>query len=146
MSHFAKLDSNNNVLEVLSVHDNEASTEENGINFLKSLYGSNTIWKQTSYNTHGNTHKLGGTPFRGNYATINGTYDPINDVFLYAQPYNSWSLNSSYLWEAPLDLPELTEEQISQNSANTHTWVYLWNEEAYQTDNNTGWVLTNTKA
>tara|TARA_S200002703_G_C3747764_1_gene230038 strand:+ start:422 stop:799 length:378 start_codon:yes stop_codon:yes gene_type:complete len=83
--------------------------------------------KRTSYNTYGNTHKDGGTPFRGNFAGIGFTYDVDNDVFYEPQPYSSWTLNSNWIWEAPLTYPDDGQ-------------VYIWDEEAYQADNSTGWV------
>ena len=64
-------------------------------------------WIQTSYNTHGNQHKLGGTPLRGNFAGIGFTYDKKNDVFYEPQPYVSWTLNqSTWIWEAPTPHPQ----------------------------------------
>jgi hypothetical protein len=63
-------------------------------------------WIQTSYNTYGNQHKLGGTPLRANYAHIGGTYDAIHDVFYDPPPFPSWTLNkSTWLWEAPTPMP-----------------------------------------
>ena len=77
MAHFAELDANNLVLRVIVVHNNElldngVESEAKGIAFCQSLFGANTIWKQTSYN--GN--------FRGMYAGIGYSYDPVNDVFV----------------------------------------------------------------
>ena len=63
-------------------------------------------WIQTSYNTHGNVHKNGGTPLRGNYAGIGYHYDPVADVFYAPQPYASWVLSPlTFLWEAPVAMP-----------------------------------------
>lgn len=63
-------------------------------------------WIQTSYNTHGNVHKNGGTPLRGNYAGIGYHYDPAADVFFAPQPYASWVLSPlTFLWEAPVAMP-----------------------------------------
>ena len=66
MASFAKLNLENIVEQVLSVHNNElldngVESETKGITFLKNLYGEDTNWKQTSYNTHGGIHSLGGT-------------------------------------------------------------------------------------
>lgn len=78
MAHFAKLDENNVVLEVIVVN-NEAlqnlpfpESEPIGVEFCQSLFGANTVWKQTSYN--GN--------FRGRYAGISDVYDPVKDEFM----------------------------------------------------------------
>jgi hypothetical protein len=63
-------------------------------------------WVQTSYNTYGNQHRLGGTPLRGNYAGIGFTYDAVNDVFIAPTPFPSWVLSqTTWLWEAPVPMP-----------------------------------------
>jgi hypothetical protein len=62
-------------------------------------------WIQTSYNTIGNKHTLGGTPLRGNFAGIGYSYDADKDVFIAPQPFASWVLNADYLWEAPVAMP-----------------------------------------
>lgn len=86
-------------------------------------------WVQTSYNTHGGVHSLGGTPLRKNYAGIGYSYDADKDAFIPPKPCPSWILNDdSCLWEAPLTYP-------------TDGLVYKWDEDAYQADNTTGWVL-----
>ena len=117
MAHFAQLNAKNIVERVLVVNDNDATTEQNGITFLQSLYGSNETWKQTSYNTRGGVHINGGTPFRKNYAGIGYKYDADKDAFIPPQPFNSWSLDeTTCLWEAPVAYPEDGER-------------YIWNEE-----------------
>ena len=84
-------------------------------------------WIQTSYNTHGGVHSLGGTPLRKNYANIGGNYDRINDVFYNQQPFPSWTLNSTtYIWEPPITYP-------------TDGKDYYWKESLYQSDNTKGW-------
>ena len=63
-------------------------------------------WIQTSYNTFGNQHKLGGTPLRGNYAGIGFTYDRSNDVFIAPKPADNATLNTeTWLWEVPAEEP-----------------------------------------
>jgi hypothetical protein len=86
MAHFAELDQNNIVLRVIVVGDDFAPTEEQGVAFCRQLYGQDTVWLQTSYNTLGNTHLLGGTPFRKNYAGIGFTYDAQKDAFIPPKP------------------------------------------------------------
>lgn len=122
MASFAKIGLNNKVIEVLSVHNNElkdsndVEQEVNGIDFLTKLTGW-SIWKQTSYNTHGGVHSSDGTPLRKNHAGIGYTYDEDRDAFIPPKPYNSWTLNeTTCLWEAPVAYP--TDGQI-----------YTWNEE-----------------
>ena len=136
MASFAKIGLNNKVIEVLSVHNNElkdangVEQENIGIDFLTKLTGW-AIWKQTSYNTAANVHLLGGTPFRKNHAAIGYTYDEDRDAFIQPKPYNSWVLNeTTCLWEAPVVKPELTQEQIDNES------YYSWNEETKQWDLN----------
>ena len=98
MASFAKIGLNSKVIEVQSVvnevlHDSNGVEQENiGIDFLTKLTGW-SIWKQTSYNTIGGVHKLGGTPLRKNYAGIGFTYDEDRDAFIAPKPFTSWILN-----------------------------------------------------
>ena len=95
MAHFAKLGKGGKVEKVEKISNDIATTEQVGIDFLNNLYGTNDIWKQTSYNTRGGVHILGGTPFRKNYAGIGFKYDQIRDAFIEPKPYNSWTLNET---------------------------------------------------
>ena len=124
MAHFAKLGIENIVEKVVVVSNDVATTEQAGVDFLNNLYGTNDVWKQTSYNTYGGVHKLGGTPFRKNYAGIGFTYDQTLDAFIPPKPFNSWVLNeTTCTWEAPIPIPILTQEQINNNN------YYEWNEQ-----------------
>ena len=121
MASFAKIGLNNKVIEVLSIHNNElldanrVEQEINGIDFLTKLTGW-SIWVQTSYNTIGGVHKLGGTPLRKNHAGIGYTYDEDKDAFIPKKPFNSWVLNEDTCrWDAPVVKPD-----DGQN--------YKWNE------------------
>ena len=112
MASFAKIGLNNKVIEVLSVHNNElldangVEQENLGIDFLTKLT-SWAIWKQTSYNTNGGVHLLGGTPLRKNHASIGMTYDEDRDAFIPKKPYPSWTLNETTCrWEAPVAYPD----------------------------------------
>ena len=125
MASFAKIGLNNKVIEVLSVNnevlkDADGIEQESiGIDFLTKLTGW-AIWKQTSYNTVGGVHKLGGTPFRKNHASIGMTYDEDRDAFIPKKPYNSWILNeNSCQWEAPVVIPTTVLEDNQ---------YYSWNE------------------
>jgi len=126
MASFAKIE-NNIVIAVHSVvnevlkDSNGVEQEQLGINFLKTLYNEpNAVWKQTSYNTNGGIHKLGGTPFRKNHAGIGYTYDENRDAFIPKKTFNSWILNESTCnWEAPVSKPT---EQLEENQ------YYSWNE------------------
>ena len=99
MAHFAELDENNIVTRVLVVNnedcldENGQESESVGAQFLHSILGGN--WKQTSYNS----------TFRYNYAGENFTYDEENDAFIPPKPYPSWVLNSSFRWQAPVEIP-----------------------------------------
>jgi len=108
MAHFAKLNTSNKVLAVHVVNNDVATDEAAGVAFLEELYGQENgiTWKQTSYNTYGNQHHDGGTPFRKNYANVGGFYDPDADAFRQNQPFASWTLNTeTYLWQAPVAHP-----------------------------------------
>ncbi len=149
MAHFAKISEENIVLTVNAVDDGNAASEEKGQAFLERVHGwPEHLWIKTSYNTIANTHQLGGTPFRGNYAGIGYTWDSENEIFWHPQPHASWTKDvSSASWVAPIATPELTSEQQTQNDVDaTHLWAYTWDESAYQADNTTGWVLTNLDA
>ena len=126
MASFAKIGINGKVIEVQSVvnevlHDsNGVEQEVNGIDFLTKLTGW-SIWKQTSYNTHGGVHDNGGTPLRKNHAGIGYTYDEDRDAFIPPKPYNSWTLNeTTCIWEAPVAMPDDDNRYIWNES--TQTW------------------------
>jgi len=129
MAHFAKLDENNIVQQAVVVHNNIATSEQAGVDFLNNLYKTNDVWKQTSYNTHKGVHRLGGTPLRKNYAGKGMTYDAAKDAFIPIQPYTSWILNETTCdWDAPVAKPDDGKR-------------YQWNEVAYQANNTQGWDL-----
>ena len=93
MAHFAKIDENNIVTQVLVV-DN--SVEHRGADFLANDLGLGGTWIQTSYNNN----------FRKQYAGVGFTYDSSNDVFIAPQPYPSWSLDENFDWQPPTPQPE----------------------------------------
>jgi hypothetical protein len=126
MASFAKIE-NNIVIAVHSVvnevlKDSNGVEQENiGIDFLKNLHGWEN-WKQTSYNTHGGVHKLGGTPFRKNHASIGYVYDSKRDAFIPPKPFNSWILNEQTCnWDAPIAYP--TDGQIYSWNEETQSWT-----------------------
>ena len=122
MAHFAKLGTGNIVTRVTVVSNDIAITEQAGIDFLNTIHKTNDVWKQTSYNTLGGVHLLGGTPFRKNHSGIGYTYDQTRDAFIAPKPYASWTLNeTTCLWEAPVAYPDDGNE-------------YRWNEPT------TNWV------
>lgn len=123
MAHFAKLDENNVVTQVVVV-SNADTSDVNGVEkeyigaaFCEKLFGG--TWKQTSYNAS----------FRKNYAGIGFTYNSSIDAFVPPKPYNSWVLNNDTAqWEAPVALPE-------DSGTGDPPKIYSWNEET------TSWVL-----
>ena len=104
MAYYAFLDENNIVTEVIVGKDEG----EEGVDW-EAHYGAfrGQTCKRTSYNTYGNVHSGGGTPYRKNYAGIGSTFDAERDAFISPKPYASWLLNEdSCLWEAPVAMPD----------------------------------------
>ena len=127
MAHFAELDNNNTVLRVIVISNqditdiNGIESEEIGVGFCKKLFGHETNWKQTSYNK----------TFRTHFAGSGFLYNADLDAFIPPQPFPSWTLNTETVdWEAPIQEPENLKGQS-----------HYWDEEAYQADNTTGWVI-----
>lgn len=111
MGHLAKVV--NGIVETVIVCDDIQWAEQN-------LGGT---WVQTSYNTSGNEHSLGGEPLHKNYAGIGYTWDGIG--FAAPQPFPSWILNSdTYLWEPPVPMPE-DNTKMWQWNEDTQNWVEL---------------------
>jgi hypothetical protein len=101
MAHFAELNENNVVTRVIVGVDEPLDGE--------SIYAetTGTVWKKTSYNTISGEHRLGGTPFRKNYAGIGHTYDPNRDAFIPPQPFPSWTLDEQTCqWNPPVLYPD----------------------------------------
>ena len=117
MAHFAEIDSNNTVLRVIVVNNNDClfdgvETESVGVEFCRSHFGG--TWVQTSYN--GNIRK--------NYAGIGFTYDNQRDAFIPPKPFESWVLNEqTCVWNSPTQAPNDGK-------------MYLWDEAT------TSWVET----
>lgn len=101
------------------VGKNEGDDSKTGEEW-EAYYGA----KQTSYNTHGGVHSLGGTPFRKNYAGIGYSYDAVRDAFISPKPYPSWELNEdTCLWDAPTPYPT-DGKQYTWDEATT-SWVEI---------------------
>jgi hypothetical protein len=112
MSHWALLDDENVVISVVVGDD---SQDDEGLSWLESVIPGR--WVKTSYNTEGGQHKLGGIPFRKNYAGIGMIYDESRDAFIGIQPYDSWILNEETAqWEPPNPYPN-------------DGFNYIWNEK-----------------
>lgn len=116
MAHFAQINEDNLVTQVIVV-SNQDTSDKNGVEneaigaaFCNSLLGGN--WKQTSYNAK----------IRKNYAGIGYKYDANLDAFIPPQPFNSWLLDEETCqWKAPVDYP-------------TDGGRYTWNEETLTWD------------
>ena len=116
MAYFAKLDENNIVLEIHSVHNNEL-LDANGIEqellgyaFLKNWSGGYQNWKQTSFNSR----------IRKNPAGIGYRYDSVRDAFIPPQPYPSWVLNEDTCnWNSPVPCPVEEGKKFVWNETTT---------------------------
>ena len=128
MAHFAELESRTDptgftsdthlvVKRVVVVANDEVPSDEHadGETWCVNFFGGGT-WKQTSYNNK----------FRKQYAGLGMTYDADKDKFITIKPYTSWVLDSNDDWQAPIAKPDDGK-------------IYLWNEDDYQADNETGW-------
>ena len=130
MAHFAELDVFCNVVRVIVVSDSDTA-DENGVEqeklgkkFLHDMLGG--TWIQTSFNTRGGQHQLGGTPFRKNYASIGDKYDTARDAFLSSNvsTYPSWVLNEDTCqYEAPVAYPD--DGKIYKWNEATTNWVEI---------------------
>jgi hypothetical protein len=120
MAHFAQLDENNVVLQVIVVHNNElmdngVESEAKGIVFCQSLFPG-TNWKQTSYNRK----------FRKNYAGIGCSYREDIDAFVAPKPHPSWILDADARWQPPIPRPN-DGSLYAWNEATT-SWVFVASE------------------
>ena len=135
MAHFAKIGLNSKVIAVHVVNNSDmlngdgVEDEAVGRQFLENLHGW-PLWIQTSYNTNGGVHSLGGTPLRKNYAGIGKIWDEDKDMFHDKQPYPSWSLNDSTgLWDAPTPMPDTESDGVDESGNPIKIKDrYAWNE------------------
>ena len=118
MAYFAQLDDASLVIDVIAVNNDTIDnlpfpeSEPIGVAFCQSLYGSDTVWKQTSYNSN----------FRKNYAGFGFTYDSVLDAFIPPKPYPSWLLNTTTCkWNAPVPKPQ--DGQIYYWDEATLSWI-----------------------
>lgn len=144
MAHFAKVDDNNLVTEVIVIDNSIVDPEDTGTDneslgqtFITETLGLAGNWQQCSYNNN----------IRGNFAGIGFTWDESNDEFIPPKPFASWTYNfTDHEWQAPLAYPlaDISEDETEQpeiitSKPDNEVWTYKWNEEAYQADNTTGW-------
>jgi hypothetical protein len=123
MAHYAFLDENNIVTEVI-VGKNEG---EDGIDW-EVWYADfrGQVCKRTSYNTIAGVHNNGGIPFRKNYAGIGYTYRSDIDAFTAPQPYASWTLDANAQWQAPVAMP--TDDKMYSWDEATTSWIEIQGE------------------
>jgi hypothetical protein len=121
MAHFAKIDTNNIVTEVLVIGNQDilvdgVEVESKGVEFCRQLFGADTKWVQTSYNNK----------FRKQYAGPGYIYDETLDIFIEPKPYNSWFFNATTLnWESPVTMPSIPEGYISIWDEDNQEWYIV---------------------
>ena len=112
MAHFARVE-NGVVTQVIVIDQETLNTGH---------WGDPASWVQTSYNTQGGVHTLGGTPLRKNYAGIGYTYDSVRDAFIPPKPFPSWVLDEiTCLWSAPTPMP--TDGKMYNWDEATLAWI-----------------------
>ena len=107
MAHFAELDSNNIVIQVVVISNDDVDANGGDYSSQAETFVANLIphsengvaWKQTSYNSNQ----------RKQYAGIGYTYDATKNKFILPKPFNSWSLDSNDDWQAPVTYPNVNE-------------------------------------
>ena len=121
MAHYALLNSDNVVTNVITGKD-ETDTSHNWEDWYGNFHGCTV--KRTSYNTRGNVHSLGNTPFRKNYAGVGYTYDSSKDAFIPPKPFASFTLNeTTCLWESPV--PHPNDGKVYKWDEDNARWVEI---------------------
>ena len=115
MAHFAEIDENNIVINVVRVPDEQEHRGQEWLAVDSNLGGT---WIQTSYNTFEGQHSMGKAPLRKNYAKIGDIYDPTNDAFHSPKPVNIDGSTEDHLvlnpdtfkWELPVPNPNFADD------------------------------------
>ena len=125
MAHYAFLDNNNIVTEVISgIDETELIVDLDPETWYGNFKGQ--VCKRTSYNTIGGVHTSGGTPFRGNFAGIGFKYDKDFDVFIAPQPYPSWKIDyTTFSWVSPVAMPDANTGHKWRWSEINKEWIEL---------------------
>jgi len=133
MANYAQINEDNIVVDIMKINDDYEDCGEDYINNICMIPGR---WIKTSFNTLGNKHKFDSAPFRGNYAMIGGTYDPVRDVFLPRKTYPSMVLNEeTFLWDYAIPRPDIivlpAEKTLTDIPGRIIITQYdhVWNEE-----------------
>lgn len=122
MAHYAEIDKNNIVVNVIVGKDENLGVDWEDYYTRNMGYENGTYFKRTSRNTYGGRHMDGKIPFRKNYAVRGGIYDPVRDAFYNSKPYPSWVLNEETCWwEPPVPAP-------ADFSGENNTERYYWDE------------------
>ena len=145
MAHFAELDSNNIVLRVVVISNDDieanggdySSSAETFVSNLVPHSDNGVAWKQTSFNNKS----------RKQYAGIGYTYNSTKNKFLCPQPYTSWSLNGNDDWEAPVTYPTVVEMGdnpiVIEWDEDNQKWIgNTWTGENFDTRTNYEWDST----
>jgi hypothetical protein len=121
MAHFAKVNENNIVETVVVVPD---EFEDRGQDYLANELGMGGTWVKTSYNTSQGQHLNGGTPVRGNFASVGYTYDPSIDIFMPPRPHPNWKIDyTKFKWVPPVAEPEYKEGFAWRWSQTNNEWI-----------------------
>lgn len=127
MAHFAQLDAQNNVLAIVVINNADIGdlpfpqSEPVGVAFCQSLYGADTLWRQTSYN--GN--------FRRQYAAVGGFYYEPLDVFVGPKAFPSWVFQSSdATWQPPVPMPTVPPNYMAVWNEDYIEWDIVFNPES----------------
>ena len=120
MAHFAELNSQNVVLRVIVVGNDDVNnlpfpeSEPIGVAFCQGIFGADTQWVQTSYNAN----------FRYNYACADFVFDPVAQAFIPPKPFPSWLLDTNtYQWQPPASYP--SDGKLYVWDETTQSWVLL---------------------
>lgn len=125
MAHYAFLDENNVVTEVIVGKDESELID--GLD-PEIWYGNfrGQVCKRTSYNTMANTHLSGGTPYRKNFAGIGYTYDEEWDAFRPPKPYPSWKLDyETFQWSPPIPMPPVIDGYFWKWGEVNQEWIQV---------------------
>lgn len=144
MAHYAKVNENGIVTEVLVIEPEVVQSDDTSI---RESLGPKEDWIQTSYNTRGGKHYApnsneedDGVALRYNMAQVGGKYDKDNDAFYAPQPFASWVLDSGFIWQPPVAMPTggrgvsyiwiESEEKWEVDTVNPPHESWTWDAEA----------------
>jgi len=136
MNHYAKIDDNNIVVQVIALTDQKITnpeTNEVDVSYGKTFCNENYSGRWIDTCVLNIVHDECTLEQCRKYARIGDTYDEAQDAFIPPQPYPSWTLNDHFEWEPPIAAPNVERSEVPADKS------YEWDEDAYQADNTTGW-------